>query len=338
MAAFETSTTLGPCPTDEELAAFLDDMLPKAERERITAHLADCESCYEIFVGVVQFQQDSPTTEQEGRVVLFPSNKDGDGGMRKRWWIPAAAAAVVALGVGFAGYRTFFPEPGVIMAAELVESFQDKPEAAQHLDPFKRSRGADKPEDLLSDRPSFLVGARLVDLLLGLRAGKGDQVAENLGQIGSQVKDGGGFFTDKAPSYFADAEKVRSKGVAALGPPDAAVRNLEKELNDTSSAPDFLAFGKWTEAGRLAAIIRAPDFFDRRNRRFLSSVERNFEKRKESRPLSKPDEFDDLAERDDRVLDELRQIAKIWDRGDLHADDYKKLAHHFTEIIQQYDV
>src|SRR3954452_4585329 len=105
MAAFETSTAQSSCPSDEELAAFLDGVLSASDRVRITAHLADCESCYEIFAGAVHFQQDVPALEQKGRVVTFPS-KDGGGGIRKRWWIPAAAAAVLAVGLSFAGYRT----------------------------------------------------------------------------------------------------------------------------------------------------------------------------------------------------------------------------------------
>jgi hypothetical protein len=40
-----------PCPTDEEIAAFLDGGLAAGERARITAHLAGCESCFEVFAG-----------------------------------------------------------------------------------------------------------------------------------------------------------------------------------------------------------------------------------------------------------------------------------------------
>ena len=33
----------------EELAAFLDGMLPPAERKRVVRHLAACEDCYWVF-------------------------------------------------------------------------------------------------------------------------------------------------------------------------------------------------------------------------------------------------------------------------------------------------
>jgi predicted anti-sigma-YlaC factor YlaD len=113
MSVTEIPTAQGHCPTDEELAAFLDGMLSESERARVVAHLADCESCYEIFAGVVHFQQDSASLEQEGTVVPFPSKKDGEGARSGRWWIPAAAAAVLAVGVGFAGYQAFVAPPEI---------------------------------------------------------------------------------------------------------------------------------------------------------------------------------------------------------------------------------
>jgi len=102
MATSETPNTLATCPTDEDLAAYLDGMLAAPERARITAHLADCESCYEIFMGAAHFMQDSVSPGTEGQILPFPANpKDGGGVALRRWWIPAAAAAVLVLGVGF---------------------------------------------------------------------------------------------------------------------------------------------------------------------------------------------------------------------------------------------
>jgi len=43
------------CPDDEELAAFLDGILPPAERARVVRHLAGCEDCYWVFVESLLF-------------------------------------------------------------------------------------------------------------------------------------------------------------------------------------------------------------------------------------------------------------------------------------------
>jgi len=40
-----------PCAAEEEIAALIDGMVAAAERRRLVAHLAGCESCYAVFAG-----------------------------------------------------------------------------------------------------------------------------------------------------------------------------------------------------------------------------------------------------------------------------------------------
>jgi predicted anti-sigma-YlaC factor YlaD len=54
MTTPDTSTVLALCPTSEDIAAFLDGTAGR-ERTRLASHLADCESCYELFAGVAHF-------------------------------------------------------------------------------------------------------------------------------------------------------------------------------------------------------------------------------------------------------------------------------------------
>jgi hypothetical protein len=327
MAAFETSTTLGSCPTDEELAAFLDSTLTKAERERITAHLAECESCYEIFAGAVHFQQDAPATGET--VVLRP--------VWRQWWIPAAAAAVLALGVGLAAYRAL-AEPKM-ETAELIESLHSKPASADQPNPFSTYRGLghNGSTSFDPDPPSFKVGVLFVDLRIGWTRGRDQKAAELLGQI-SQELNHMVAMGDWSKSYAADAEQIRHHGVDALGSPAAALKGREAELDKDLDRRSF-DFGKWAEAGRLFALTQTPDFFKSRdNRRFLSIILREKEEDKKARDASKRREEDDAAgEREDEVLGHLRAITALWDRGDLGAESYKQFAKHFEEIIRQYD-
>jgi tetratricopeptide (TPR) repeat protein len=46
--------TVNECPDLETIAAYLDRRLRRRERERVTAHLADCESCYFVFSEAAQ--------------------------------------------------------------------------------------------------------------------------------------------------------------------------------------------------------------------------------------------------------------------------------------------
>lgn len=40
------------CPTEEQLAAWLDHGLPAIERDTVEAHLADCDGCRELVVEI----------------------------------------------------------------------------------------------------------------------------------------------------------------------------------------------------------------------------------------------------------------------------------------------
>jgi hypothetical protein len=338
MAAFETSSAQGPCPSDEELAAFLDGMLSEAERARIAAHLADCESCYEIFAGALHFQLDSAAAEEEeeepeGKIVLFPSNKDGVRPARgRRWKLPAAAAAVLVLGLGLAEYGWLFARN--VPAAELAGSLAGRP----GLDPLlynNAMRGGSEETPLLSEVPAFMTGVHLVDLHLSLAAQDGANAEARLRRIYVSLRQIPGL-TEVAEVYRKDADEVSTpQSRAALRRLAAALPARESVLEDSLSSA--FAFGKWTEAGRLSAATQTPEFFHLRNRIFLWDIRRDLEKRKESRPVLKKDDFDEQAEREDQVLDELSKIAALWDRGKLQPADYQALAADFNSIIRRYD-
>lgn len=344
MAASETHSDTGACPTDEEIAAFLDNMLPAKERARIAGHLAACESCYEVFAGAVHFLHD----EKGSIVVPFPRGE----GARRRWWIPATAAAVLALGLGFVSYRAFFAERNPASGMEvatLIEPFQAKPALVQSLYPFHRNRGAGGNKILFSEQTSFMVGALLVDLRISLKEenDKGSEEAKDLlSQIGQELNRTN-FMGDEATLYAAEAEKVRTEGIKALAPLAAIAQQREADLDNSYLDPQSLAFGKWAEAARLAAVTQTPAFFtNRANRRFLSIVLRDLEKDKQARAQeAKPaesatavdDELSADADRADASLEDLKQVRTLWDRGHLQAEDYAALAARFSQIIQRYD-
>src|SRR5262245_60019886 len=50
---FRPSGSRGPCPSAEDLAAFIDDRYTANERRAITAHIAGCNACYEAVTGAV---------------------------------------------------------------------------------------------------------------------------------------------------------------------------------------------------------------------------------------------------------------------------------------------
>jgi hypothetical protein len=55
MDVYETSIPPGCCPADEDIAAFLDAAASAGEVACMVAHLARCERCREVVIGVAHF-------------------------------------------------------------------------------------------------------------------------------------------------------------------------------------------------------------------------------------------------------------------------------------------
>jgi hypothetical protein len=179
-----------------------------------------------------------------------------------------------------------------------------------------------------------------VDLQIGLDKGLEKETPDLLQGIGQGIQSATPIGKDEnAQRYLDAAEQLRSGGPGALGKIKAAAPRWEAGLKESFLDADFLSFGKWTEAGRLAAETRSAEFFSLRNRHFLTRISQLLEEEQgRAQASSSQDDFNAEAERDAAALAELRGIAAVWDRGDFQAGDYAKLAQHFSTIIQRYDI
>jgi tetratricopeptide (TPR) repeat protein len=65
------------CPELETIAAYLDDRLTERERTRVTAHLADCETCYFVM---------GEATQMRGSDAAAMNEELGLEQRRKSWW------------------------------------------------------------------------------------------------------------------------------------------------------------------------------------------------------------------------------------------------------------
>ena len=161
-----------------------------------------------------------------------------------------------------------------------------------------------------------MVGDRLVELQLSLAQGHADTAATLLRGMNGYLKQIPG---DKdAEQCIKDARALESDGS-----PETRRRVAETWLTREKELDEFLGtafnFGKWTEAGRLAAATRTPDFFESwRNRRFLRAL------------------LKDRAAMDEEVVPLLEKIRAVWERGRLQEPDYRMLAESFEEIIRNY--
>jgi hypothetical protein len=313
MAAPYDPKALGPCPSDEELAAFLDGMLPAAERARITAHLADCESCFEVFASAVHFQQEAAGREGGDRKVL-PFAPKRQVLLRPWWWGSLAAAALVAVGLGIGGYRWYFGEPAATVA-DLMAPLAGRPGLADHLD-LSVLRGTQPQGGILPGPAEFMAGDRLVELQVSLALGQSGTAANVLREMSGYLKQ---------TFSRVDQEQCLQDALTLYhdGSPQTLRRIAEawsaKEAKLDADLPSTFAFGKWAEAGRLAAATQTPDFFASwRNRRFLRAL------------------LKDSDAMDKEAFQALERIRAVWDRGGLQDEDYKTLAETFAQIIRLY--
>jgi hypothetical protein len=320
----EMNAVTETCPPLEDLAAFLDGKLSERERTRVIAHLADCESCYAVFAGAAQFQLEEEDEEENAPgkpaevaavpevvapVVPFPRKT------AVRWALPLAALLVLGLAT-IPLYLRYSQMPQIV-AADLVD-----PRSAT-AEPW--SEGDTRGEGDLGeayDAYEFLVGVQLVDLHLTLARNDGPQkVLDVLSRINKYMA---GFVVAPEEAEFYD--QAREHILAGKPPADLSedAARQEASLTQTMEKIDsaYLAFGKWTEAGRLAAVDQQAAFFDDGdNRRFLDWLIRN-------------EEDQHLEGGVVRALKEIRGILEDRDRQTL---PYDALRERSIAILRHYE-
>lgn len=308
----DMSLSTEACPPVEEIAAFLDGKLSGEERDRMIAHLADCESCYALFAEAARFhleeERETGRSEDDAAGTLpFP---------RKRlpaWALPVAAALLLGLAT-IPIYRSYTEMPS-LLAAQLIDSGL----LAAAGEPW--SEGDTRGERDLGEAYNaydFLTGVHLVDLHLTLARNDSQDSLDVLSRLHKQFDN---FLV--APEEARSYDQIREEIVAGKTPSsqlDEAAR-LDASLTqamDEADAP-YLAFGKWAEAGRLAAIARQPGFFeDRDNRRFLDWLLRHEEEQ----------------ELDKGVVRALKEIRGLLKNGEIR---YDALRERFEAILRHYE-
>lgn len=306
------------CPPLEDIAAFLDGKLSGEERARIVAHLAECESCYAIFADAARFQLEEEqeasvpadrAKEDSGTVVPFP----------KRSLLTWAGSLAALLLIGLATsllYQQYNDMP-VLIASEIIDPAVPNTDSIGEW--AERLRGGESEAPLIDSPAEFLLGANLVDLRLALARNEEEKADQALARINQQMPN-----LLAVPEEAKFYQEARSRITEGTQPQSllAEADRVEGSLTDFLSPATYLAFGKWTEAGRLSAEARSADFFqDRENRRFL-------------RVLLRKAEEEGL---DPKVEAALRQIQLVLEEG-LQERGFLKTTAYLQAILDHYQV
>ncbi len=253
-------------PELEDLAAFVDGRLTGADRERVVAHVADCDRCREVVAQTMRFQlEDAPgvseleegpaevEAEPVAEVEAFPAAAaTTQSPVRRYGWLAAAAVIVAVLAVtvsrtswlGLAGDDT-----SVVALAESLSS------AGASADSFDGSRwsysrgGGGYSLGLSEPERAFRLGVRLVDLELALRT----RDTEGARGLLPEVSDLGSSFdgAEHIRLFYDQLESQLESGASASELLETS--RLAAESVGEIAAGGYYALGKWAEAGRVAA-------------------------------------------------------------------------------------
>lgn len=322
------NTSTETCPSLEDLAAFLDGRLSGDERARVIAHLADCPSCYEVFAEAARFQLSEEEEEEEeadlsemvevpeevvvaearGKVVQFPKKQIF------RWVSSIAAVLAVSL-TAIPLYTQYYTMPEISSTQLVSPAVAGKASQDRFWEGFAKRGG---PGVGLASTPhEVLLGAHALGLHLSLGRNDRERALNDLAGINAHIEEIG-FLPDQAKAYATIQSQI------AEGQP--ARRFIQKAEEVEASLPveddPYFAFGKWVEAGRLAALAENPDFFQaRENRKFLRAFQ--YQERENL----------DLDPEVKKALNEIRETLADSDPSSL---PYENLRRQFESILTHY--
>jgi hypothetical protein len=238
------------CPTEETLAAYVDDRLDAATRLEVTEHLASCGDCRELVMMASDFRQ----TEAPGNVVT--------GTFGRRGWIAvaaglAAAAAIIVVVLPYADPRfvqgsvrstaTYWkqifgllPAPDDVMVADMDDVIEAASELSRrpalgrlagdfpYREPVRTYRGG-------GDESSDVQKAELYTLTAKLQ----EEKSPDLHRLGVAT-----FFIAENGSGFKDA-------VAYLEAGHKKAQGNERDAIAIDLAAALLAYGRWNGDEKL---------------------------------------------------------------------------------------
>ncbi len=330
-APLKSTAPDGPCPSAEDLAAYIDGTLGAKDSERVDAHLASCGECYAVYMESLRFELESRPAEPVGVVDYEIARfRPRDGVEARRYashavrWLSIAALLLVGVGTGI--YLEFLAPPPNLRTAQMTPPLPSLPNGTEPMWLGPTYRGGDVNEDAKLDETSFRMGVQIVNLRAALKAGKvkeaQDVVARILGLLKPQP-----FSDDLQKGYTAVTVALENgKSPGELLTEAARLGQVYRKDFEPGTAFDF---GQWVEAGHLAAQLRDPSFFQRADTRAF--LRRFFWRDKLHSLLRIRD-----AKLDPDIQMRLGRTSAIVSAGNFRTAEYAELERQLQPILEKY--
>jgi hypothetical protein len=306
-------------PELEEIAALVDGRLPEARAARLRLHLAECDECREVFLGAVDFIRDEEALGREADPLPFEPavalrNRSRD---RLLQLVILPAAAVLSVAIGLAIYRSSQSPPDFTQATErLAQRLSSPPLQSRVAAPLsRRARGGSPVPAETSRKPSFDLGAALFALRASAEAQNHDQTDNALTTI---IRASGRFPRppERTTDFFAQLRQQLSTAKDLRPLAEDAEREVDRHYQHII-IPLYFNFGRWTEAGDLAAYAEDASFLQHPEVRSFPGYLRKH--------------AEDL---EPEALEAVRNIEPILEKPELEAEDYQALVRNFDRILR----
>ena len=233
------------CPSDEEIAVFLDGKLNDTDRDAILGHLSSCDNCHDLFTEAINIQE-------EPSKVLWLKPK-----FLISKFVPYSLAAAAAILI------TFF-----LLSDNSIErlSFVNDRVAILTGDTGRESLPDMNREgavysygfaDVTTPKnTSFRLGICLADIKIAAMAENKESISGLLSNMVVLLKNTK--VSGKTILFYEDT----TKAVEENGTLGRLMDGIDVMILREVDEPLFVWFGQWCEGGRIAAVKRTERFYD----------------------------------------------------------------------------
>lgn len=302
------------------IAAFIDDRLTGAERERVIKLLRDSEKAFEIYTDALRVREDLEVgplviSDTPSVVPIDQGRRPSSFVWRKYGSLAAAAVLMVAIVPVWRARRD--RQDLNAPASEITIAMTKRPDLSRTLVGDWDQRGwsvtRGRSSGLVDSTTEFRLGVRMADIEVAVAAGdtaRGDRL---LGEVIGALEG-----TDLLDNAKAEYTTLR----ASIRESKSGVQLAERAAHAERTLDDLLEsswfdLGRWLGAGELAASTQTKEFFDDpRTIRLLKATA--------ERP--------DISASD---LELLRQIALLAEQG-VTVNDFETIRQHIRTLLRHF--